>query len=48
MQLLHLETLRLSATTTLLEFATLGDCIGLLVFVRTYRRNECGQTKKPE
>ena len=45
MQALHFETLRLSATTTLLEFATLGDGIGFLVFVWTYRRNEYGQTK---
>ena len=45
---LHFETLRLSATTTLLEFATLGDGIRLLVFVRAYRRNEYGQIKKPE
>ena len=42
---LHFETLRLSATTTLLEFATLGDGIRLLVLVRAYRKNEHGQTK---
>ena len=40
---LHFETLRLSATTTLLEFATLGDGIRLLVLVRAYRKNEHGQ-----
>ena len=45
MQALHFETLRLSATTTLLEFATLGDGIGFLVFMWAYRRNEYGQTK---
>ena len=42
---LHFETLRLSATTTLLEFATLGDGIRLLVLVRAYRMDEYGQTE---
>lgn len=38
---LHLEPTRLSATTTLLEFAALGDGIGLFVLVRTCGRDQC-------